>query len=111
MQGLDEVQAYVLLRRWLARNPGEEVSGALQPAQRAALAAEYALERACLLKCLEGLLLHHYATAPSDGGAGMPSRGMPDIASSVAIRHKTAADAVGYICTLLPKPSSLLGSI
>ncbi|KAK9846575.1 hypothetical protein WJX81_006919 [Elliptochloris bilobata] len=64
--GLDEVQAYVLLRRWLARNPGEVAGVALLPAQRAALAAEYAMERLCLLKCLEGLLLHRYATADGD---------------------------------------------
>ena len=68
LQGLDEVQSYVLLRRWLLRNPDELVGGVLLPAQRAALAAEYALERLCLLKCLEGLLLHHYATAGGDGG-------------------------------------------
>ena len=69
MQGLDEVQSYVLLRRWLLRSSDEVVGGVLLPAQRAALAAEYALERLCLLKCLEGLLLHYYATAGGDGGA------------------------------------------
>ena len=69
MQGLDEVQSYVLLRRWLLRSSDEVVGGVLLPAQRAALAAEYALERLCLLKCLEVLLLHSYATAGGDGGA------------------------------------------
>ncbi len=68
-QGLDEVQSYVLLRRWLVRSPDEVVGSVLLPAQRAALAAEYALERLCLLKCLEGLLLHRYATAGGGDGA------------------------------------------
>lgn len=90
MQGLDEVQSYVLLRRWLLRSSDEVVGGVLLPAQRAALAAEYALERLCLLKCLEGLLLHHYATAGGDAGAprdmaGAGANSLPALDTSGAL--------------------------
>jgi len=59
----------VLLRRWLARRPGEAVGEALAPEQRGALAGELARERACLLACLEAIMLHHYATADGEDGS------------------------------------------
>lgn len=59
-QGLDEVQSYILLRRWAAGAAGA-AGGSLPPTglsgtQLAELGEAYCRERLCLLKATEGLL-------------------------------------------------------
>ena len=110
----------MLLRRWLARRPGEAVGEALAPEQRGALAAELARERACLLACLEALMLHRYATA--EGGDGGARRALPRSRSRALLgklrlwlcrqgRHMVPRDSslCPYLLSTLPARTSLMG--
>lgn len=65
MQNLDEVQAYILLRRWYRQAAGNSpstaagtllVDGQISPSQLRDVAVLYSQERLCLLQSLEDLL-------------------------------------------------------
>ena len=55
-QGLDEVQSYILLRRWLSEERDTVIGEALSQQQRASLQAFYFNERIWLLRSLDYLL-------------------------------------------------------
>ena len=58
LQELDEVQAYILLRRWATDNPQARVTQHLGPEAEQALTEAYCLERACAINALELTLQH-----------------------------------------------------
>ena len=58
LQELDEVQAYILLRRWAADHPEATVAQDLGPEAEQSLTEAYCLERACAIKSLELVLQH-----------------------------------------------------
>ena len=55
-QSLDELQAYILLRRWLTDEGEVIVDTGLSAQQRRSLQAYYFSERNYILRCLDGLL-------------------------------------------------------
>lgn len=56
VQGLDEVQAYILLRRWCQASGADIADEGLSLDQRMELCISYFTERSCLLTCVEYIL-------------------------------------------------------
>jgi hypothetical protein len=65
VQGLDEVQSYILLRRVLGEEKGARAGQGLNPELRQRLLAYYWRERTYLLKCIEALLDYAFSRPPN----------------------------------------------